>query len=470
MSRKKKSGKNLWSSRFDKEASSHLLELTESISFDRRLALYDIRGSLAHVAMLKKIGLLKSKEEEGIRKGLLAIRKEIESGKFVFDAKNEDVHMNIEAALIRKIGPLGGKVHTARSRNDQVAVDTKLYLKDETRHILSLLQDYLRVILDLAEKNSETVIPGYTHLQQAQPVSAGHYFLALASQTKRDIELMRIAYERTDTLPLGVGALAGVNYKTDRAFLAKQLGFSAITENSMDTVSDRDYQAFFLFAASQIQVHLSRVCEDFIVFNTSEFGFVEIDDAFTTGSSIMPNKKNPDIFELVRGRTGRILGNLQAHLVLMKGLPLTYNRDLQEDKPILFSTIDSLKLTLRVFTAMMPNIRFRSDNIAKALDKNFMLATDVADYLVTKGVPFREAHHITGRIIKHCLRNGKVFQDLTMDEWRQFDSRIEADIERILDYKRSVNKKISAGGTALRNVKSSLRKMREWLRKESGRE
>lgn len=468
MPQKKKSSKNLWSSRFDKEVSSFLIELTESISFDHRLAIYDIHGSLAHVAMLKKIGLLDSKEEAGIRKGLLAIKKEIEAGKFVFDVKNEDVHMNIEAALIRKIGPLGGKVHTARSRNDQVALDTKLYLKDEILKIVSLLRDYLRVVLDLAEKNINTIIPGYTHLQQAQPVSGGHYFLAIANQIKRDIETMLMAFGRTDVLPLGVGALAGVNYKTDRVFLAKKLGFGSISENSMDTVSDRDYQAFFLFAASQIQVHLSRVCEDFIVFNTSEFGFVEIDDAFTTGSSIMPNKKNPDIFELVRGRTGRILGNLQAHLVLMKGLPLTYNRDLQEDKPILFSTIDSIKLTLQVFTAMMPNTKFRSDKIAKALDKNFMLATDIADYLVMKGVPFRDAHHITGSMIKYCLEKGKVFQEMTVDEFKRFSPKVDADILWTLDYERSVNKKVSFGGTALENVKASLKKMRKWLVEVAG--
>ncbi len=457
--------KNLWSSRFDKEVSGLLLDLTESVSFDHRLALYDIAGSLAHIAMLKKTGILTSAEFSKIKKGLLSISKEIASEKFIFDAKNEDVHMNIEAALIKRIGAIGGKVHTARSRNDQVAVDTKLYLKDEIAEIIVLLRKYLEVIIGLAEKNINVIIPGYTHLQQAQPVSAGHYFLAVASQIVRDIENMTLAFKKTDVLPLGVGALAGVNYKTDRAFLAKQLGFSEVSENSMDTVSDRDYQAFFLFAASQIQVHLSRLSEDMIIFNTSEFGAVEIDDAFTTGSSIMPNKKNPDILELVRGRTGRILGNLNAHMIMMKGLPLTYNRDLQEDKPILFSTIDSIKLTLKVFSEMMKNIRFKTDNITKSLDKNFMLATDLADYLVLKGIPFRDAHHITGAVIRHCLKTNKTFQQLSLEEYKSFTPKISDDVFEVFDYKKSVNKKISYGGTALENVKASLKRFKKYLAK-----
>ncbi len=458
----KKKQKNLWSSRFDSEVSGLLLDLTESISFDHRLAIYDITGSIAHIAMLKKIGLLKAGEHAKILKGLLAIEKEIASGTFKFDIKNEDVHMNIESALIKKIGPVGGKVHTGRSRNDQVAVDTKLYLKDEIVDIIALLRGYLKTILDLAEQNINVIIPGYTHMQQAQPVSAGHYFLAIACQIRRDIENFELAYQKTDVLPLGVGALAGVNYDNDRDFLAQELGFERITDNSMDTVSDRDYQAFFLFASAMLQTHMSRLSEDLIIFNTSEFGTIEIDDAFTTGSSIMPNKKNPDILELIRGRTGRILGNLNAHMILMKGLPMTYNRDLQEDKPILFNTVDSIKLTLKVFSAMLSHIHFKQENITASLDKNFMLATDLADYLVEKGIPFREAHHITGSIIKHCMKTGKTFKQLSLAEFRAFSPKIENNIYDIFDYLRSVNKKRSFGGTAIQNVRASLKEFRKY--------
>ena len=457
----RKTAGHLWASRFGRETSALLLEFSESLSFDRRLAFYDIKGSLSHTAMLKKIGVLSPAEASKISGGLKSIRSDIEKEKFVFKKQLEDVHMNIESELIGRIGPVGGKVHTGRSRNDQIALDTKMYVKDEILNLAGLIRGLLKVLLDKAEENIRIIIPAYTHLQQAQPVSAGHYFTAYACQFERDLRNMFDAFKRADVLPLGVGAVAGVNYPTDRKFLAKELGFSAITENSMDTVSDRDYQAFLLFACSLCQTHLSRLSEDLIVWNSSEFGYVEIDDAFTTGSSIMPNKKNPDILELIRGKTGRVTADLMNLLINLKGLPMSYNRDLQEDKPALFDAIDTTKACLSLMAETLKNTRLNAKNISRSLDKNFILATDLADYLVAKGVPFREAHGSAGRLVRYCQEKGKTFSVLSLAEFKAVDSRFGNDIRDSLDYEKSVNRKISPGGTSFASVRGLIRKLRK---------
>ena len=455
------SQKKLWASRFKKDTADILLEFTESVSFDKRLALHDIRGSLAHIQMLKSQKILSTNEYNKIKKGLKEIENEIRKNKFKFDPKLEDVHMNIEQALIKKIGPIGGKLHTARSRNDQVAVDTKLYLKDE---ILAIKQQVIKTIKQLvknAERDIDIIIPGYTHLQQAQPISAAHYFLAYAYKFKRDLDNLNLAFQKTDILPLGVGALAGVNYNTNRKYLAELLNFKNISENSLDTVSDRDYQSFFLYTITTLQIHLSRFSEDLIIYNSNEFQYIDIDDAFTTGSSIMPNKKNPDILELIRGKTGRQLGNLNALLVTLKGLPMTYNRDLQEDKLILFDSIDSIKLILEVFNAFLKNIKWNKEPLKKALENSFMLATDVADYLVNKGLPFREAHLVSGQIVQYCINNKTNFTSLTLNEYKKFHKLFGKDVFNIFNFKKSINKKLSQGSTSIKNIKKQINKLKK---------
>jgi argininosuccinate lyase len=467
---KNRKQKNLWASRFDSPVSEKLIDFTESISTDVRLASYDIRGSLAHLEMLGRMRIIPSGEQQKIRQGLIRIGQEIRKGSFRFEKDNEDVHMNIEKALIRKIGPVGGKLHTARSRNDQVAVDTKMYLKDEIADIISLLTALIERLVQVAEKNKNVIIPSYTHLQQAQPVSAGHYFLSYAWQIKRDIVNFQESFRQADVLPLGVGAVAGVNYPNDRRFMAEKLGFSEVTENSIDTVSDRDYQAHFLFSASLCQIHLSRLAEDLIIYNTTEFGYIELDDAFTTGSSIMPNKKNPDILELIRGKTGRMSANLFALLTVLKGLPSAYNRDLQEDKPILFDSCDWIKKNISVMTALLGHLKLNRERLQDSLDRNFILATDLADYLVGKKVPFREAHSITGNIIKDCIRKKKIFTDLSLAEFRKFSKAFGEDVGKVFDYSRSIQKKSSTGGTGLSEVSKNinvLKKTIKGLRKNS---
>ena len=455
------SQKKLWASRFKKDTADILLKFTESVSFDDRLALHDIRGSLAHIQMLKSQKILSTNEYAKIKKGLKEIEKEILENKFKFDPKLEDVHMNIEQALIKKIGSIGGKLHTARSRNDQVAVDTKLYLKDEILAIKQQVKTIIKQLVKNAERDIDIIIPGYTHLQQAQPISAAHYFLAYAYKFKRDLDNLNLAFEKTDILPLGVGALAGVNYNTNRKYLAELLNFKNISENSLDTVSDRDYQSFFLYTITTLQIHLSRFSEDLIIYNSNEFQYIDIDDAFTTGSSIMPNKKNPDILELIRGKTGRQLGNLNALLVILKGLPMTYNRDLQEDKLILFDSIDSIKSILDVFNAFLKNIKWNKEPIKRALNNSFMLATDVADYLVDKGLPFREAHLVSGRIVQYCIDKKTNFTSLTLEEYKKFHKLFSKDIFNVFDFKKSINKKLSQGSTSLKSIRKQINKLKK---------
>lgn len=440
--------KKLWGGRF-REPTDRLVEaFTASIQYDRRLYRYDIEGSIAHTRMLVKQGILKKKEGTLIIDGLKKILKDIQEGTFTFRAGDEDIHMTIERALIRAVGDVGGKVHTGRSRNDQVALDIRLYLRDEIREILRRIGVLKAALVTLAKEEIDTILPGYTHLQKAQPVLLAHYFLSYWEMLDRDEQRLNDGLKRVDILPLGAAALAGTGLPLDRAYTAELLNFKGVSRNSMDAVADRDFAAEFTFGASVLMMHLSRFCEDLILWSTDEFGFAEIDDAFTTGSSIMPQKKNPDVAELIRGKTGRVYGHLIALLTVLKGLPMTYNRDLQEDKEALFDTVDTVKSCLEVFTAMIRHTRFNREKMLIEASRGFSMATDVAEYLTRKGMPFREAHRVVGRIVGYCLENGKTFTDLSLREWRKFDRMITQDIKTHLSLEQSVNARETIGGTA----------------------
>lgn len=430
---------------------------TASIHVDCRLYRHDIEGSMAHAQMLVRQGILTGKEGKAIVRGLQDIFREIEAGKFVFDPADEDIHMAIEKALREKIGEAGGKLHTARSRNDQVSLDMRLYLRDELNTILGLLTEFKDSLKGMAEKEVETILPGYTHLQRAQPVTLAHYLLAYREMLDRDEQRFRQCGERTNSMPLGAAALAGTSLPIDRRFVAKTLEFAGICQNSLDAVSDRDFAAEFIFDASLLMMHLSRFAEDLILWSTEEFGFVEISDAFTTGSSMMPQKKNPDVAELIRGKTGRIYGNLVAILTILKGLPMTYNRDLQEDKEPLFDTVDTLEASLRVFNAMLGNLSFRREAMLAAAEGGFSTATDMAEYLVGKGVPFREAHKVVGSVVAYCLERKKNFTLMTLHEYRKFHPAFEDDIHLTLDVRHSVKSRKSQGGASPAAVRSFLK-------------
>ncbi len=460
-----KNEKKLWSGRFSKNLNALVLNFTESVSFDKKLALYDIRASIAHTKMLAYSKIITHKDSKRIISGLKKIEELIKTNKFKFDKTLEDIHLNIESYLIKLIGNTGKKVHTARSRNDQVLVDIYLYLKSEIKKCADLLTNLQKIIVSLAEKNINIIMPGYTHLQQAQPILASHFLMAYFFKFQRDKERLKNNYESVDILPLGAGALAGVNYKTDRKFLADLLGFKKVSENSIDTVSNRDFLLEFLFNASLIALHISRLSEDFIIMNSEEFKFITIDDAFTTGSSIMPNKKNPDIFELLRGKSAKVYGNVTAGLTLMKSLPLSYNRDLQEDKKILFETVEYIEAMIPILTETLKNIKFNQNKIFARMKNGFTLATDIADYLVKHGIPFREAHSITGKIIKYCETNNKSLFKLTVKEIQKFSSKIKDDILNILDYTKSVNSKLSYGSTSVKNVKLQIKTAKKLIKK-----
>jgi argininosuccinate lyase len=446
-----------WGGRFSEPTDRGVEAFTASLHFDRRLYRYDIEGSIAHARMLARQGILAKGEERAILKGLREILGEIEAGTFPFSAADEDIHMAVEKALIRRIGDAGGKLHTGRSRNDQVALDLRLYLRDEIGRVLKLITSLKAGFVDLAGKEMKTVLPGYTHLQKAQPVLLSHYLLAFREMLDRDEGRLRDCLKRVNVMPLGAAALAGTGLPIDRGFVARRLGFKAVTANSMDTVSDRDFVAEFLFAASLVMMHLSRFCEDLILWSTDEFGYVEIADAFTTGSSIMPQKKNPDVAELIRGKTGRVYGDLMALLVLLKGLPMTYNRDLQEDKEPLFDAADTLKACLRVLTAMIGRLTFNRKRMEAGAEGGYATATDVAEYLVMKGVPFREAHGIVGRIVAYCIRKDrKPLTGLTLTEFRRFYPGFEKDVFRCLTVRQSVAARKAAGGTAEEAVRSRI--------------
>ena len=444
--------KKPWGGRFQAPTDKAVEAFTASIHFDRRLYRHDIEGSMAHARMLAAQKLISRKEEKAIVSGLKGILADIGKGRLSFAPGDEDIHMAVEKELIRRIGDAGGKLHTARSRNDQVSLDTRLYLRDETDRIIASLQAFKSSLVRLAKKEIRTIMPGYTHLQKAQPVLLSHWLLAYWEMLDRDEARLTDGRKRINVLPLGAAALAGTNLPIDRRKVAALLNFPAVSENSMDTVSDRDFAAEFIFAASLIMMHLSRFCEDLILWSGGEFGFVEISDAFTTGSSIMPQKKNPDVAELVRGKTGRVYGHLVALLTLLKGLPMTYNRDLQEDKEPLFDTVDTVKGCLQTLTAMTRHLKFNREHMREEAAKGFSTATDLAEYLVSRGVPFRQSHGIVGRLVAYGLKENKTFAQMTLKEFQRFSAAFEADVSGCLGVETAVNAKTSHGGTAEKMV------------------
>jgi len=448
--------KKLWSGRFSKATNKLVESFTESISYDRRLYAEDIEGSIAHVTMLKKQKIIPSTDANKIIKGLKTIKKEIETGKFEFKQSQEDIHMAIEGRLKELIGDAGGKLHTARSRNDQVATDIRLYLKNQTLYIYNLLLNLQKVFVKKAKAYLDIPVPGYTHLQRAQPVFLSHYLLAFVEMWERDKGRLIDCYRRMDVLPLGSGAMSGTTFPIDRDFVAQLLNFSETSRNSMDAVSDRDFAIEFLSSLSIIMMHLSRLCEDMILWNSFEFGFVILPDEFCTGSSIMPQKKNPDVLELTRGKTGRVYGDLFALLTIMKGLPLTYNRDMQEDKEPLFDAIDTVSSSLQVLAAMFEKVDFNKKKLEMEAEKGFILATEIADYLAKKGVPFRDAHEITGKLVAYCEKQRKELIELTLSEFKQFSKFFDKDIFKAIDLKSAISSRNVKGGTGLTAIKETI--------------
>ncbi len=437
-----------WGGRFSEPTDGEVEAFTSSLHFDRRLYRYDIEGSIAHARMLAKQGIITRAEATAIIAGLATIRGEIETGAFPFNPGDEDIHMAVEKALTDRIGEAGGKLHTGRSRNDQIALDIRLYLRDEIGRVIGLVAELKAGFVALAKKEFGVILPGYTHLQKAQPVLLAHYLLAFWEMLDRDESRLRDCLTRVNVMPLGAAALAGTGLPIDRRYVARLLKFPHVTANSMDSVSDRDYIAEFVFTASLIMMHLSRFCEDLIIWSTDEFGYVEIADAYTTGSSIMPQKKNPDVAELIRGKTGRVYGHLVALLTILKGLPMTYNRDLQEDKEPLFDAVDTLRASLKIITSMLCRLSFSRARMEAGAASGFSTATDVAEYLVTKAVPFREAHGIAGRIVAYCIERDKALTDLSLKEFRRFYPGFGKDLFVRLTVRQSVNSRRVPGGTA----------------------
>ena len=456
------------SGRFARGPGTDVAQFTESISFDHRLWRHDILGSLAHAAMLHKIGVLSKMEEVAIVRGLDRIGREIATGKFKWKPELEDVHMNIEAELTRRV-PVGAKLHTARSRNDQVALDMRLWLRDEIVSLLGGIADLQRALVSLGEKNSDVLIPGYTHLQRAQPVYLAHHLLAYVEMLERDCERLWDCRYRVNVCPLGSGAIAGSTLSLDRVLVAKLLGFvdasgkPQLTQNSMDAVSDRDFAVEFCAAAALLAIHLSRLAEDVILWASVEFNFIKIADAYTTGSSLMPQKKNPDVAELARGKTGRVIGNLVALLTLLKGLPMTYNRDLQEDKEQLFDTADTVRTTVRIVAAMLRNTKVNSRACAVAASDPALLATDLADYLVKKGIPFRQAHHVVGKVVALAEKTGKPLNQLKLAELQSVDKKFGRDALGMFDLKRAMAKRNLTGAPGTKEVAKQLARWRKQL-------
>ncbi|MGN0733400.1 MAG: argininosuccinate lyase [Emergencia sp.] len=454
---------SLWGGRFEKEMDSLVKDFNASIFFDQRMFEEDIDGSVAHVTMLGKQGIVTEEEADQIIKGLEKIREKIRSGEIVFTVDDEDIHMGIESRLIEEIGDVGKKLHTARSRNDQCQVDARLYLKKEIRNILNRLIYLEEVILDKAEKYADSLTVGFTHIQHAQPITIGFVFMAYFQMFKRDIQRLQDTYDRMNLNPLGACALAGTTLNTDRYLTSELLGFAGPTENAMDSVSDRDYSLEFLSDASISMMHLSRWAEEFVWWNSSEFSYIAIDDSYCTGSSIMPQKKNPDMAELLRGKVGRVYGDLMQLLTVMKGTPLAYNKDFQEDKESLFDAIDTWKASIQIFANMLEKTEFRVDEIQKQFAKGFLNATDIAEHFAKQGIPFREAHSIVGRMVKKCEINGCDFEDLTEEELQEIDSRVTKDSLGDISMKACVNARMSFGGTAPAEVRRQIKAGREWL-------
>ena len=455
----------LWGGRFTKETDQLVYNFNASISFDKKFYSQDIKGSMAHVKMLAKQGILTNDEKEQILDGLVGILDDVESGKLEITSKYEDIHSFVEANLIERIGDAGKKLHTGRSRNDQVALDMKLYTRDEIVEIDDLLKELLNTIYHIMEENTATIMPGFTHLQKAQPITLAHHFGAYFEMFKRDRDRLADIYKRMNLCPLGSGALAGTTYPLDREYTAELLEFDGPTLNSMDSVSDRDYVIELLSASSTIMMHLSRFCEEIIIWNSNEYRFVEIDDTYSTGSSIMPQKKNPDIAELVRGKTGRVYGALMSILTTMKGIPLAYNKDMQEDKELTFDAIDTVKGCVKLFNGMISTMQFNKDNMRKSANGGFTHATDAADYLVNKGVPFRDAHGIVGRLVLYCIEKNIALDDMSIEEFKSISPVFEDDIYDAISMETCVNKRLTIGAPGEEAMKEVLKIYRSYLAK-----
>ena len=460
----------MWAGRFSKTLDQAADDFNTSLPFDRKMVRQDITGSMAHAAMLGAQGILTEAESGQIIAGLSDILADVESGALPIEGGAEDIHMFVEAVLTERIGDVGKKLHTARSRNDQVALDIRMYLRDGAKEVIARLTELMAVLADRAEEHRDTILPGYTHLQRAQPIVLAHHLLAYAMMFSRDVGRLEDALARMDQCPLGSCALAGTTYPTDRAFTAQKLGFSGITLNSIDGVSDRDFGVELLSAFSLIMVHLSRFAEEIVLWSSWEFGFIELDDSFTTGSSIMPQKKNPDMAELVRGKTGRVFGDLVGLLTVLKGLPLAYNKDMQEDKEGLFDALETVQKCLTVFTPMIGTMQVRRDRMKAAAQQGFINATDLADYLVKKGLPFRTAYKLTGQLVAYCLEKGEVLETLPLEEYRRFDPHFDGDLYAAIDLTACVRTRISAGGTGPDSVDAQLAFVRDFCRqKQAGR-
>ena len=445
-----------WDGRFAEGTDTSVEAFTSSIQVDKRLYPYDIAGSVAHCRMLAKVGVITDGEAGQLIEGLGRIKRDLDRGNFEFDDSLEDIHMHIEARLLEDVGKVAQKLHTARSRNDQVALDTRMYVRDATRRVIDGLHRLCRVMVESARQNVDTVMPGYTHLQRAQPVLLAHHWMAYYEMFRRDAERFTDSLKRTNVMPLGAAALAGTTYPIDRHYTAELLDFPGVSANSMDTVSDRDFILEFLSAASICMVHFSRLSEELVLWSSSEFGFIELPDAFSTGSSIMPQKKNPDIPELTRGKAGRVFGDLMTLLALMKSLPLSYNRDMQEDKPSLFNTADILESSIDIFNKMMPKITVNDAVMRQAASRGFLNATDMADYLVGQGVPFRKAHEMVGKAVAYALGKSKELHELTLKELQSFSPVIEEALFEHLTLEHMVSRRLSVGGTSQENVKAAI--------------
>ena len=448
----------IWGGRFSKATDTMVDDFNSSIRFDKRMYAQDINGSMAHAEMLGRQGIIPKEDAELIVKTLGEIKEDIEAGKVEFQIDAEDIHMNIETILISRIGDVGKRLHTGRSRNDQVALDLRMYLRDEADELLDMTKNLIKALLKLAEDNTETIMPGYTHLQKAQPITLAHHLMAYCEMLRRDCGRLADCRSRLNVMPLGSGALAGTTYPLDRDFVAEKLGFDAVTLNSLDGVSDRDFVCELAFDLSLIMTHLSRLSEEIILWSSNEFGFIELDDAYSTGSSIMPQKKNPDVAELVRGKSGRVFGSLMGLLTMMKGLPLAYNKDMQEDKEQIFDAVDTVKMCLPVFANMLSTMRVKKEAMLRGAKGGFTNATDAADYLVKKGLPFRDAHAVVGHMVAYCIENNKAIDELTEDELKKFSDLISEDFYEAVSLDTCVNQRKLTGGPAYDTVKALIEK------------
>lgn len=459
--------KKLWGGRFTKTAEEWVDEFGASISFDQELVIEDLDGSIAHVTMLGKCGIISESEAELIKKGLQGLKEKSASNELEYSVKLEDIHLNLESKLTEMIGPVGGKLHTGRSRNDQVATDMHLYLKKQTETIIGFVQEMQEALLSQAKEHVETIMPGYTHLQRAQPISFAHHLMAYFWMLERDKERYQESLKRINISPLGAGALAGTTFPIDRELTAELLGFHGIYENSLDAVSDRDFILEFLSASSILMMHLSRLGEEIILWSSQEFRFIELDDAFSTGSSIMPQKKNPDMAELIRGKTGRVYGNLVGLLTVLKGLPLAYNKDMQEDKEGMFDTVKTVTGSLKIFAGMINTMRVNTTQMEMATKKDFSNATELADYLSEKGIPFRESHEIVGQLVLTCVKQQCYLADLSLEEFKEAHPLFEKDIYHVLNPVTAVERRNSAGGTGFEQIRFALRKAEDLLTKHA---